>query len=62
MTTESKQEEIILPKIEEIFVAAVQATIESSHMLGLTHEQFVDMLKLAWTIDQERRDNKKEKK
>jgi len=57
----SETDETTLPRIEEIFVAAVQAALETGHILGLSHDQFMATLKVAWFVDQERR-NKEEGK
>jgi len=53
-----------LPSLEELFVIATTETLECAQLLGMNYKQFIDTIKMAWHVDNERRleENKKQTK
>lgn len=47
-------------KIEEMFVASAQQTLELAAMLGMTCDDFMETMYEGWKIDRERRDKDRE--
>jgi uncharacterized protein Yka (UPF0111/DUF47 family) len=43
-----------VPNIEDLFVAAIQSSLEAAHLLKLSHDQFMALVEGAWQVDAER--------
>lgn len=55
-----KPSEQQVPDIEELFVASVRSSFELADILGLTLEQYIETIRIAWQIDKERLDSVKQ--